>query len=170
MAFYPESERLQLFPATADHLMAYAKRDGSLEHILGLTFIPGHLSDAVQKKIRNHFIPAVIRHEDAYRFYTIWFMLDKRLGMHVGGICFKGEPDENGWVEIGYETFPPFQNKGYMSEAVELLCEWARETGEVFGVRALTGSNNEASKKVLLISGFAEMRVQNENCEFELIL
>jgi len=38
----------------------------------------------------------------------------------VADVCFQGEPNEIGEIEIGYGTYKQHQGKGYMTEAVKV--------------------------------------------------
>jgi RimJ/RimL family protein N-acetyltransferase len=72
------------------------------------------------------------------------------------GVCgFKGLPDEDGTVEIGYSVLPGHQRKGYASEAVAALVEWAFAHDEVRRVIAETFPDLGASVRVLERNGFA---------------
>ena len=44
----------------------------------------------------------------------------------VGDLCIVGEPNANGEIEIGYGTYEEFQNKGFMTEVVRGIIEWAK--------------------------------------------
>ena len=76
----------------------------------------------------------------------------------VADICFKGEP-ENGRIAIGYGTYTEFQGKGYMTEAVKLLCDYAFSSFPIIAVTAETDADNIASIKVLQKNGFISKRV-----------
>jgi [ribosomal protein S5]-alanine N-acetyltransferase len=57
-------------------------------------------------------------------------------------------PDESGSTEIGYGIDPAYQNKGYMSEAVKALVDWA--LGHPFCKRVTaTTVENPASRRLL---------------------
>ncbi|HYH13795.1 MAG TPA: GNAT family N-acetyltransferase, partial [Flavisolibacter sp.] len=60
----------------------------------------------------------------------------------------------DGEVEIGYGIYPQFQKKGYMTEAVGVICQWAFEQNRVASVLAETNNTNTASQKVLMKNGF----------------
>lgn len=75
-------------------------------------------------------------------------------GTLVGGACFKGAPDERGSVEIGYGTFEEYRCRGYMTEAVSALCDWALSKPDIKQVEAQIEEGNLASEKVLLANGF----------------
>jgi [ribosomal protein S5]-alanine N-acetyltransferase len=65
----------------------------------------------------------------------------------MGG--FKGAPDQEGMVEIGYGISPAYRNNGYASEAAEALVRFALSRPEVRIVRAHTLPEPNASTRVL---------------------
>ena len=73
----------------------------------------------------------------------------------IGGVGFKGDPDERGHVEIGYGFNASHWGQGYATEAVGALCRWTLETGFARAVTAETLEGNAASKRVLEKLGFA---------------
>lgn len=88
-------------------------------------------------------------------------------GTPVGGICFKGIPDEKGNVEIGYGIDEEYRRNGYATEAVAAISSWALEQKDVLCVQAQTDDNNEISKKVLRKNGFLENGRGEEGPLFE---
>lgn len=72
----------------------------------------------------------------------------------VGDLCFQGEPNENGEIEIGYGTYDHFQNMGYMTEAVGALVRWGLGQERVLAVVAETNADNIPSQKILKNNGF----------------
>lgn len=88
-------------------------------------------------------------------------------GTIVGGIGFKGVPDKDGQVEIGYGIEPEYQNIGYATEAVKAMLEWALSESDVLCVQAQTESGNEKSKRVLKKNGFIEAGIGTEGPLFE---
>ena len=77
----------------------------------------------------------------------------------VGDLCFMGEPNHSGEVEIGYGTYPVFRSKGYMADAVGGMVGWAAEQPEVRAVVASTDKDNPASMAVLVKNGFVRTGV-----------
>lgn len=75
-------------------------------------------------------------------------------GSSVGGIGFKGMPDERGCVEVGYGIDEAFQRRGYATEATRAMVGWALAQPGVRSVVAQTEPENAVSQKVLLASGF----------------
>jgi ribosomal-protein-alanine N-acetyltransferase len=83
----------------------------------------------------------------------------------VGVAGFKGPPDENGEVEIGYSIVPSEQRKGYCTEAVAALLDFAWSDPRVAFVSAhtLDKEETEASRKVLERAGFSGPKKTEEN-------
>lgn len=75
-------------------------------------------------------------------------------GRAVGGIGFKGQPD-NGSVEIGYGLVPSARGNGYAPEAAQALVALARQQGLSLIV-ADTEADNIASQRTLERAGFTQ--------------
>lgn len=88
-------------------------------------------------------------------------------GTYVGGIGFKGIPNKEGKVEIGYGIDEAFRRKGYATEAVGAMLMWAMEQEDVSCVQAQAEEHNEGSKKVLKKNGFIESGNGSEGLLFE---
>ncbi len=71
----------------------------------------------------------------------------------MGEIAFTGVSDGNREVEIGYGLNPEFEGEGYITEAVQTLCEWALAQNEISHVIAET-ENNPKSENILKRAGF----------------
>ena len=134
------SERLYLFPASDDEIRALIREQ----------------TDAELKQAYSEMLQGCIEEPENRLWYTVWFMeLKDQPGTIVGDLCFKGlGPD--GTVEIGYGLREGFCGRGYMTEAVRRLSEWALSQDGVTRVEAETAPENTASRKVLLKAGFRE--------------
>ena len=84
--------------------------------------------------------------------WGLFVIVEKSSGLSVGGIGFKGAPNERGEVEIGYGIADSYKNRGVASEALAALCDFARR-GARF-VLAETDRDNVASQRVLEKCGF----------------
>ncbi|MFF8556370.1 GNAT family N-acetyltransferase [Streptomyces sp. NPDC015501] len=69
-------------------------------------------------------------------------------GFAVGGVAFHGLADDRGIVTIGYGLAPSAQGRGYATEALRALLEFARANG-VKGVEGDTDQQNVASQRVM---------------------
>jgi ribosomal-protein-alanine N-acetyltransferase len=144
-----ESERLILKPLTHGQLIKYIKNDDSLEAELKLNPTSKVISPELREALEETILPNVADAGKNHLFNTLWTIVLKEESRMVGDICFVGEPDEEGEVEIGYGTYEAFRGKGYMKEAVACLLEWARLNDHVKSVFAQTAKDNPASFAVL---------------------
>ena len=74
----------------------------------------------------------------------------------VASLGFFGPPSE-GAVETSYSVLPDFQWRGYGSEAVEALTDWALAQPGVERITANVAEGNTASVRLLRRLGFAEL-------------
>lgn len=95
-------------------------------------------------------------HGDDYLWHTFWLIVLKRSGAVVGTIDFKGAPDKNGAVELGYGLGATHEHHGYMTEAVRALCAWGVVQPGVTKIVAETEPDNASSEAVLRRCGFEE--------------
>ena len=68
------------------------------------------LDDGTKAAMQELYDKAV-QHEDEYVWYTNWQIILKEENVSIGSACFKGEPDENGVVEIGYGLDEKYRGK-----------------------------------------------------------
>ena len=102
-----------------------------------------------QEAILNDLLPNIEDSNKDPLFYTMWIVVEKSEGAIVGGICFHGEPDVNGEVEIGYGTDYGYRNKGIMTETIAGLIHWLKADNKVKIIRAETETGNSSSIRVL---------------------
>jgi RimJ/RimL family protein N-acetyltransferase len=81
-------------------------------------------------------------------WFTYWLVVIKEGNVGAGLLGFKGFPNENGSTEIGYGLDPAYQGKGYMSEAIQGLVDWAF-THPFCKVITATEVENPASRRLL---------------------
>ncbi len=87
--------------------------------------------------------------------WTLGYALVRQADGAVVGQCgFKGPPDAEGIVEIGYGVVPEFQGRGYATEAAQALVAFAFGCSRVRTVLAHTFEHSNASTRVLSKSGF----------------
>ena len=100
--------------------------------------------------------------------WGVWFVEDKETNTIVGDIGFKGKPSSDLTVEIGYGIIPAAQNKGYATEAVGALVEWAFATGKVKKIIAECLHDNLASIKVLERLGMKKNGQEGDLMQWEM--
>lgn len=143
-----DSENLSLKPLTFKELIDINSNNIEAEALTDSIKI------AISKKIEKMKKVS----EDFHMWYTYWLIKEKSSGKGIGFIGFKGIPDDDGYVEVGYGMSPNYRRRGLMTEAVSLLTNWALEYPECKGVTATKVlKNNIGSNKVL------------KNCKFQLL-
>jgi RimJ/RimL family protein N-acetyltransferase len=75
----------------------------------------------------------------------------------IGAIGFHGPPDDQGRVEVGYRVDAEYRRRGYASEAVRALFDWAWRTHGITRFVASISPGNEASLRLADGFGFVEV-------------
>jgi ribosomal protein S18 acetylase RimI-like enzyme len=153
------TERLRLVDLSLGQLMSRLNSPCQLENELGLILAQRVLTKpeckAIGIKIRN-----MERHTESYHpWFTFWLISVKKNHYIVGMVGFKGNPNTQGLVEIGYGINPHHQNQGYATEAVRAMIAWAFQHPTCKAVLAETKLSNLASQRVLVKAG---MRIYKE--------
>jgi ribosomal-protein-alanine N-acetyltransferase len=158
-----QTERLRLIPLSLNQLQWYVAAPEVLERELGF----GVSRDIVTERFRRAIEMKMSKMERVdpaeHAWYTYWLIIveDRLCGAGLAG--FKGLPDDQGTIEIGYGIDPAYRNRGYMTEAVKALIAWAFQDTRCRAVIAPdTKRWNVASNRVLEKVG---MRVYNETEE-----
>lgn len=92
--------------------------------------------------------------------WLFWIFILTGGGGEKDAVCgaggFKGPPDEEGAVEIGYSVLGDYRSKGIASEASRALIAWAARSGKVRRIIGHTLPDLMASRRVLEKTGFEE--------------
>lgn len=125
-----ETDRLEIIPCTAKvtQLLQTQQYDNGPE-------IAHHLQE--------------LRKDPSLFTWGSWLIIRKSDGQVIGDAGFKGKPDDQKQVEIGYGLLERYWNNGYATEAMNALMEWALAQEEVEKVHAETDRDNQASIRVL---------------------
>jgi RimJ/RimL family protein N-acetyltransferase len=145
--------RLIVVALDIENLYHYCHHYGEVQRNLGLKVTMEEQDREIQYVFgQAHY--AAMNDPDNYLWYTSWEMILKSENAIIGGVCFKGPPDENGAVEIGYGIEEDYWNQGYTTEALIALMDWAQKQPEVKQFRASTEPENGASHAILKKLGF----------------
>lgn len=130
------SARLRIYPATRSQMeaMIASEPDGAL------------------KAAYTEMLDGSLRHPDQWHWYALW-IIELMDGTPVGNLCFKGL-DADGVAEIGYGISDEYQGRGYATEAVQVVTDWAFRDPRVKAIEAEATVENIASQRVLERCGF----------------
>ena len=146
--FILETEKLKLIPLDAQNLRWSIEDRQKMERNLGVKITDTELEEPVKKAMRTS-LKMVLENKKDYLWFTSWEITLKIENRIIGGLCFKGCPDEKGRVEIAYGMQDEYRCKGYMTEAVKELINWAFTQEKVLSVIAETEKDNLPSHRVL---------------------
>ena len=150
--------RLRLTPCSLEAARASLDGPSHVERVLGVevpeTWPPEDLVDALRAYAGE------LSRDPSLLGWGIWLAVVGSGGALVGSAGFKGRPDRDGCVEIGYGIEPGFRRRGYASEAVGALTRWAWRQG-ARRIVAECRPNNQASIRVLERNGMRRTRSHN---------
>jgi RimJ/RimL family protein N-acetyltransferase len=100
--------------------------------------------------------------------FGVFTLVRREDGRAVGGMGFHGVPDEEGRTEIGYDLAEGARGRGYATEALRALTEWALARDDVRTVFATIDRDNVASQAVVTRAGFKKVSENEEGLAYEL--
>ena len=153
-----QTARLILIPLayqTLQHLLIDPDK-AALE--LQLSLVPGLVNPPVDRAIQSKLAKMRTADPAQHPWFTYWLVVIPEENKGVGMAGFKGIPNAEGVVEIGYGIHPDYQNRGYITEVVQALVDWAFAQTACRKVTAETRRDNPASQRVLEKSGFTIFR------------
>jgi ribosomal-protein-alanine N-acetyltransferase len=161
------TSRLELVPLTKLQLEIILLDLSSFEEQIGLTVARDFFTERVQRAIRMKVEKMRSVDESRYAWLTYWLIIVKEENIGAGMLGFKGYPNKEGATEIGYGIDPAYQNKGYMSEAVKALINWAF-SHEHCKVITATEVENPASSRLLEKLGANLVRQTDKSTSWEI--
>jgi ribosomal-protein-alanine N-acetyltransferase len=160
---YIETKRLRIFPLTPHHLRVYLEAGDKFENLLGLSRFGRIVAPMVRDRVETLSLPGIEAAPPHLRvFHTFWLAVEKSTNTIVAEMGFKGAPDAEGRVEIGYGTMPFQQGRGIMTEAVGGFVDWASKRKDVRSVVAETAKGNAASIRVLQKNNFSQFTIRGD--------
>ncbi|SDO17042.1 GNAT family N-acetyltransferase [Alkalicoccus daliensis] len=144
-----QTERLILTPCTDKTLLIYATK--------GYELGP-HIEMYLEE----------VKKDASALGWGVWLVIDKQTNNIIGDIGFKGKPDKDNSLEVGYGITSAEQNKGYATEALNCLIEWAFNADSVHKIIAECLEDNIPSIKVLKKLNMVKMKKDNQMLYWQL--
>lgn len=104
-------------------------------------------------------LPRVVIHLEAITAPTgfeTWMIIKKETSEIIGDAGFKGAPDINGEIDLGYGIIAHERRKGYALEAACGLRDWALQQAGVQYITASCQKDNLGSAKILAKVGLLQ--------------
>lgn len=166
------SKRLELVSLGVPFLRALAANDtAAAARELGAAIpadLPQQLSNFVRYRLRQLDEDPSIVH---WLARAMVLTDDNGTRRAIGTIGFHGAPDEQGRLEIGYRVEPEYRRRGYTSEAVRAMLDWAATEHGIHRFIASVRPDNAASLGLVAGFGFAQTGTQMDDIDgLELVL
>jgi RimJ/RimL family protein N-acetyltransferase len=140
-----ETLNLQLTPCDATHFEALLRNKKELEPMLNVT-VPDSWPTFPESMPHGY---EILKSDPASLNWGFHFFIHTIDRVLIGEGGFKGKPDEEGVVEIGYALVPEYRQRGFATEAARGLTDYAFSHPEVTSVQAHTLTDGTASINVL---------------------
>jgi ribosomal-protein-alanine N-acetyltransferase len=138
-----ETNNLQLIICERNHIEAFSRSKHELGAILQVA-----IPESWPYFPEAFSLPS----DDSPELPTEWhgyFFIHTKNRVLVGNGGFKGEPDDAGTVELGYEIASEYWNQGFATEAVQGMIQYAFAHEQVQAILAHTLAGPNASNRVL---------------------
>lgn len=142
------TSRLRILELSQQQLELCLSDLHQLEEQLDTTIARDFFTERVLRAIRIKIEKMRKADVSQHAWFTYWLIIIKDENIGPGMLGFKGYPNEEGSTEIGYGIDLAHQNKGYMTEAVQALIDWAF-THSFCNVITATEVENPASSRLL---------------------
>ncbi|MEX0713484.1 MAG: GNAT family N-acetyltransferase [Pirellulales bacterium] len=149
-----ETVHLRLIPYSPDQLLALIESYERFEACFGLRAAEGLRAFLVSDDVSPAWLARLRASASADPWVHGFAVVHRESRSVIGSVGFKGPPDEDAVVEIGYGIVPAFQERGYATQATAAAVAFALDSGRVRLVRAHTLPAPNASTHVLVKCGF----------------
>ncbi|MGP4041003.1 GNAT family N-acetyltransferase [Gracilibacillus sp. D59] len=144
------TQRLKIIPCTEESLLFISTSE---EYEFG-SHIPMYLE--------------ALKEDASLLGWGVWFVIDKENDTVIGDIGFKGKPNSGSIIEVGYGIVPSVQGKGYATEAVKKIIQWAFSFRNINKVIAECQVDNLPSTRVLEKLDFKRIDIENNMLKWQL--
>jgi [ribosomal protein S5]-alanine N-acetyltransferase len=154
-----ETTRLTLVPLTHEQLLLYKNDPPALSASLGVQYLERQHDPATIGEVAEaleFWISHTLQHRDRFEWYTSWEIILKEEQVAIGGIGFAGFPNKEGKAMVGYGLDMRYHCKGYATEALSALINWAFVQPELKTIIADSPLAHIASQRVLVKNDFVE--------------
>jgi ribosomal-protein-alanine N-acetyltransferase len=161
-----KTERLDVIPCSLRIAQAIAADKSKIETILAV-----RVPDDWPAQDLAEFLPfhaQQLEADPSLLGWGVWLMIHATERVAIGDVGFKGKPDYEGTVEIGYSVIPAYRNQGFASEAAQALVDWVFTQQGVKKIIAECSDDNAPSIRVLQKLGMKRLKTDGSLLKWEL--
>jgi [ribosomal protein S5]-alanine N-acetyltransferase len=163
------TQRLNLISLSLSDLKIGLNSINALSEKLGIPLVDSLLDGVVRRAVQMKNTKMEAAPRNMHPWFTYWLICIKEENTGIGFVGYKGSPDEQGVVEIGYGIDAQYRGKGYMTEAVKALVSWAFTHTECQAIIAPgVLQTNIGSQHVLEKSGFQKVSSGANTIDYKL--
>jgi ribosomal-protein-alanine N-acetyltransferase len=140
-----ETANLQLIACESAHYEAILRDKKELEPLLGVS-VPDSWPTFPESMPHGY---EMLKRDPSSLHWGFYLFIHARDRVLIGEGGFKGKPDTEGMVEIGYALVPEYRQRGLATEAARGLTDYAFSHPQVNIVQAHTLPTGDASINVL---------------------
>ncbi|MDC3424490.1 GNAT family N-acetyltransferase [Aquibacillus sp. 3ASR75-11] len=109
--------------------------------------------------VYKKLLPYKIERFSQYPEENVWegIIIRTEDNVIIGDMGFKGGPDENGEMDLGYSILPSYQGNGYATEMATAFVQWGLKQPKVKKITASCSNQNYPSIRVLEKVGFKQI-------------
>ncbi|BAZ18115.1 acetyltransferase [Calothrix sp. NIES-4071] len=145
---YIDTQRLELLPCSLEVAQATLAKNKPLLEKLLTAYIPDDWYDTEIQAFLPKYIE-LLKSDPLQLGYGVWLIIRTDDSTLVGDLGFRGKSEDNQTLEIGYEVLAAYRNKGYATEAVQALIDFAFTQLEAQKIIAHTPTDNIASIQIV---------------------
>ncbi len=161
-----ETKRLTLIATELKHIELVMQSKKLLGEYLGMNILP---SFPESEDALPWFYDLVKSDESLIGWISFW-ALNRADNTLIAGVGFKGKPDADGKIEIGYSVIPEYRRQGFASEMVGAFLEFGFTNPAVTAILAQTRVDNYPSMKVLERFGMKQTGTSHDDEEGDMFI
>ena len=165
---YLETERLLLIPMSYDFVSRIIQDDSTVYLDLGLKKVDEWPEKADIKDILE-LVRDSLKEKSEPDGFDAWLFVNKVDMSIVGDGGFKGNPDEEGNIDLGYAIIESQRQMGLAYEAASALLNWGLSQAGVNAVTADCLQDNVPSVKILSKLGMEEVKREDGMIYFRIL-
>lgn len=154
-----ETKNLRLIPCDTEMLRSAIEGNEALAKRLGVV-VPDNWTEFGVQALK-YALDRLEESEDEKNWWT-YFPVHRNDNRLIGSGGYKGRPNAEGMVEIGYEIEPGYRSRGFATEMTTVLVDNAFKHTSVKSVIAHTLGEENPSTKVLQKCGFERVGEIND--------
>ncbi|UEG52697.1 GNAT family N-acetyltransferase [Mucilaginibacter daejeonensis] len=152
------TKRLCIIPLDHELLKLYHEQPHALLQLLqlkpSLPLIRSSFKAQMDVAMKERWLPDTLAYPDLYTWYTNSLIVHSKDRLVLGTTGLGGYPNDHGETTIGYMIGEQYTGKGYATEALTSMINWAFAFSALQVIRADASRSNLASQRVLAKAGF----------------